>query len=169
MKKCDIPNQLKNKKLIIGKLGFIFFIWCIRIVTSESAISWIFVGYTNIMIVFIAFALVCIYSKINLGTRVQRFVKQFSPAAFGVYLIHTNVVIFNNILADAFTWIADIPNGLISICVLVSAFGIFVLCLLIEKVRLSIFKVLKINQSVEKMGIILIKQVKKNLNFISDF
>lgn len=168
MKKCDIPNQLNNKKLIIGIIGFTFFIWCIRIVASGSIISWIFVGYTNIMIVFIAFAHVCIYSKINLGKMTQRFVKCFSPASFGVYLIHTNLVIFNNILADAFTWIADIPSGLISICVLILALLIFVPCLLIEKVRLSIFKVLKINQSVEKMGIILVEQVKKNLNFISD-
>ena len=168
MKKCDIPNRLKNKKLIIGTIGFILFIWCIRIVVSESAISWIFVGYTNIMMVFIAFALVCIYSKISLGKRIQRFVKCFSPAAFGVYLIHTNLVIFNNILAGAFTWIADIPSGLISICVVILSLIIFAVCLLIEKVRLSVFRVLKINQSVEMMGIVLVKQVKKSLNFIME-
>ena len=49
-------------------------------------------------------------------------------------------------MSNAFVWIADFPAWLLPTLVLGSSFVIFVVCLLIEKIRLILFKLLKINQ-----------------------
>ena len=69
----------------------------------------------------------------------------FAPAAFGVYLIHVHPILYYGILGDAFIWIADAPAWLMPLSVIGCALGILVVCLLIEKLRLLLFRVLRID------------------------
>lgn len=70
----------------------------------------------------------------------------FALAAFGVYLIHDHYLIREIYMQDAFAWIAGTEAWLIPVWLILCAGLIFMGCLLLEKLRLILFDVLKINQ-----------------------
>lgn len=148
MKKCNIPKYLKNSKLILGSIVCVLFTWFIKMFTYGNPISDLFVNYTSITIVFVAFSLVAIFSKIQLDNIWKKIVLCFAPAAFGVYLIHVQSIIWNHFMLNAFAWIVDLPCWQIPIMVFLSAFCILACCLVIEKIRLILFAVLRINKLV---------------------
>jgi hypothetical protein len=82
----------------------------------------------------------------------RKFVICFSPAAFGVYLIHEQQLMRGHFITDSFTWIAESAWWLLIIQVLLSALCIFVCCLIIEKCRLLIFRRLKIDNLINKIA-----------------
>jgi surface polysaccharide O-acyltransferase-like enzyme len=112
----------------------------------------LFVNYTSLAVVFIAFALASIFSKLQLKGLCKKFVICFAPAAFGVYLIHEQQLMRGHFITDAFTWIAESSWWLLIIQVLLSALCIFSCCLIIEKCRLLIFRRLKIDNLINKIA-----------------
>ena len=76
-------------------------------------------------------------------------VRVFSPAAFGVYLIHEQSLVRKFLMQDSFSWIANSKTWLIPFEVIGCAGLIFIGCLFIEKLRLLLFETFKINQLVE--------------------
>lgn len=148
MKKCDIPSHVSSKKLILGSIAAIVFSWAVHEFVEKEEISRIFVDYTSATIVFVAFSFVCIFSKLRLCPLLTKLTRFFAPAAFGVYLIHVQNIVWDNYVLDAFIWIADKPAWLVPALVLGSAFCILTVCLLIEKLRLAAFQLLGINKLV---------------------
>jgi surface polysaccharide O-acyltransferase-like enzyme len=151
MKKCSIQNCCSNRILLFGILGCILLTWIDKVPVNQG----LFVDYTSLTVVFIAFALVSIFSKLQLKGLCKKVVICFAPAAFGVYLIHVQPLIWDYIMQDAFVWIAESAWWLLVIQVLLSAFCIFVCCLIIEKCRLLIFRRLKIDNLINKIADIL--------------
>lgn len=141
LKKCDIPNLIKNKYLLWGCVVCILFSWLMHEFVTE-----IFVNYTSFTIVFVAIALVSLFSKMQFGTGAAKWIACFAPAAFGVYLIHVQPVIWERYMVSSFIWIIDYPAWEILLMVLGFGFAIFAVCLLIEKLRLLLFRVLGINR-----------------------
>jgi hypothetical protein len=152
MQKCNIPAYFKNSTLVIGILGCILFTWISKIFVPQSITGDIFVNYTSFTIVYVAFALVSIFSKLHLNGLGKKFVVCFAPAAFGVYLIHVQQLVWEYVLHGAFAWIAESSWWLLVIQVLLAAFCIFSCCLIIEKCRLLIFRGLKIDKLVDKIA-----------------
>jgi hypothetical protein len=148
MKKCDVPNYLKNSTLSIGIVACILFAWILKVYFFND----ILINYTSLNTVFIAFALVSVFSKVHLKGVCKKFVSCFAPAAFGVYLIHEEPSMRAHFITDAFTWIADLACWQLVIAVLVSAFCIFVCCLMVEKIRLILFRYFKIDKLIDKIA-----------------
>lgn len=145
LKKCDIPNSIRNSYFLIGSTICIVFSWVVHEFIPLS-FSDIFVNYTSFTIVFVALSFVSVFSKLQISFRFSKVIACFAPAAFGVYLIHVQPIVWGHFMNSAFIWIADFSVYLIPILVIASAFCIFMICLLIEKARLVLFKLLKINQ-----------------------
>lgn len=57
--------------------------------------------------------------------------------------MHT--VVFNYVLPGMFSWLAEKNAVLLVLVIVVSAFAIFIVCAVIEFVRIRIFKVCRIN------------------------
>ena len=90
-----------------------------------------------------------IFSRLQLSSRMISIVRFFSPAAFGVYLIHSQTWIWRELMSDRFSWIANYKVYTLPFIVVGCAGGIFIICLLIEKLRLVLFEVLKINRLIQ--------------------
>lgn len=73
------------------------------------------VQYTSPTIVLAAAALVGLFARLELGQPVIRVVKTCSPHAFGIYLLHTHPLIFQNIIVGKFASLgtASVPKLLI--------------------------------------------------------
>ena len=77
-------------------------------------------------------------------------ISTLAPAAFEVYLIHSQTVIWDHFMTDAFTWIAGSSIWLVPFEVLGSALGIFLVCLLIKKIRQGVFRKIGINNLIQR-------------------
>lgn len=100
---------------------------------KEFAGAQVFVNYISLTIVYNAFALVCVFSKMKMNSTEVKVISALAPAAFEVYLIHSQTVIWDHFMTDAFTWIAGSSIWLVPFEVPGSTLGVFLVCLLIEK------------------------------------
>lgn len=149
MKKYSIPDKMKARNCVVTICACVFLTWVCKIFVPAKLGGTILVSYISPTMVGMAISYVILFSKWHPKNRGIKVVKCFAPAAFGVYLIHTQWVVWGHFMRDAFIWIADSAVWLIPVQVFGCATGIFVVCLLIEKMRLLIFKALHINEVLE--------------------
>lgn len=164
IKKCNIQTYINKKILMTGIIGSIILTWILKILFVENAFANLFISYTSITIIYIAFAFVVIFSKLQLGNYIKKVIKFFSPAAFGVYLIHTHPIIWGHFMAGSFTWILHSSHWLFVIEILISALCIFICCLLIEKARLIIFHFIGINRFIDQIAIMISDKLNQIMN-----
>ena len=106
----------------------------------------ILVSYISPTVVLMAVAYVILFSRLSFGKVSQRLIRCFSPAAFGVYLIHVQGYVWTYVMKNRFAQIADGAAWMIPFKVIGSAALVFMVCILIEKARLIVFKVLKVDE-----------------------
>lgn len=94
--------------------------------------------------------MVVLFSRIRINGSI---LKKISPLAFGIYLFQLNQVIWNNVLMDAFTWIAEQPIYIGVMLVILFAFAIFVSGLLVEYIRSKLEKLFRITALSNKIVI----------------
>ena len=101
---------------------------------------------------------------INLDIRnklAQKVIGLLAPVSFGVYLIHTHPLVFNNIIRDRFTFLINESTLVLLMYITIAALVTFISCLLIDYIRLKLFKVLKVDSLSEKIENILNKSYQK--------
>lgn len=111
------------------------------------------ISYTAPTILFCGISLLIIFSRFNhLPNWSVRGISFFAPVAFGVYIIHSvehiNALLFKD---DRFGLLADYHPVLMVLAVLLSACAIFIVCALIDGLRLLLFKKLRIKQRLLKL------------------
>lgn len=146
IKKCEINKKISIKKWCCIIFACIMFTWLWKIFSPLG--ENLFVSYISFTILFVAIALVSIFSKLKINGYLKKFISFFSPAAFGVYLIHTQSLIWNYLFKNSFLFITYFSLPYIIILVLISAFFVFIVCLFIERIRLCIFNVLKLDKAI---------------------
>ncbi len=105
------------------------------------------VNYISPTMVIAAVMAVCLFAKINVKHKfLAGLITFFSSSAFSVYLIHDNNYFRDNIIVGAFKAIGDYSPAMLVLTVLAIALGIFVVCVLIDKVRVLLFKLLHIEK-----------------------
>ncbi len=105
-----------------------------------------FIKYISPNFILIALALLTICSKASFGPRSTKLIGIFAPAALGVYLIHTNSLVWNNWFSGFSSHFAD-QNCIVMILLTISsAIAIYAICTVIELFRIRLFKILKINK-----------------------
>ncbi len=147
LKKCRIPEKIKKKKALILLVFFVLIPFIYSVVSGflPFVLDIYLIDYVSIFTLGTAIFLVILFSQIKAPKPLCNIIKFFSPAAFGVYLIHEHPYIKNHIITDKFLFIADASIWKIPLLVLGSALAIFILCLLIDRVRLFAFEKLKLN------------------------
>jgi surface polysaccharide O-acyltransferase-like enzyme len=157
--KYDIPQQIKTSHawilavsmiivtfvsmLILETLGTVF--------PSIKEFSQLLVDYTSPTVVLTAVALLVAFSKCNFGNVIRKLIAFFVPATLGIYLIHTNQLVFEN-LFDGISLPLLQYNGVIMILlVLVFALLIYLLCSALELLRIRLFRLLKVNDLCQRL------------------
>ena len=91
----------------------------------------------------ICIVLLRIFSRFNPGKKWTAVIKLLAPLTFGIYLIHVHDCIFSQ-FRNAFTWIAEKRALLILPVLLGVALVIFLLCAVLEWLRLRLFQLLRV-------------------------
>ena len=163
LKKCEITQKIKSKYAIITIIVCVLVTWLLKV--FSPVFNGLFISYLSPTIVLMAMGYVVIFARINMGNFIKKTVGFFAPAAFGVYILHLQKVISTRFITEKFIWVSELDWYLIPVAVLGCAFVIFAICLVIERIRIALFDLLKINKSVEnicfKIETILRKYVDK--------
>ncbi len=81
----------------------------------------------------------------------KKCIRSLSSVSFGVYLIHTNPLIFKNILSGAFVPFSKYPVVCMVVFVLMAAWLIYLVCWIIDTIRKLLFDILKVRQLSERL------------------
>ena len=106
----------------------------------------ILISYTSPTIVLIAIALLIICSKQRFNKPARALIQILSPAALGVYLIHTNKLIWASLIDGFAQSFINYNCAEMVLLVLLSALAIYLICTAIELVRIKLFKLLKVDR-----------------------
>ena len=130
-------EKKKNLTLVIMWAGCVAAAWIVRIVTGKGILTY----YISPTVLLSGLIMVILFSRFKLKGKI---ISKLSPFAFGVYLFQSNQVIWNNILKDRFTFVAE-KNILLGV-LLVFAFAslIFVSGITVDFIRSRIAKLIRI-------------------------
>jgi hypothetical protein len=153
IKKYGINTKINAKRGFIGYLICIIVTWgskfILDIITNMilgEPHGGVLVSYTSPTILFAGIMLLLCFLNLNLGNIWKKFIVFFAPVTFGVYLIHVEPLIWKTIMKDRFVDYLEFSPIVMAIAVLGTALAIWFICSMIDKVRLEIFKILKVKQ-----------------------
>lgn len=138
---------------------------CIHFATQkifgEAKLDNMFVSYISVTIVLAAVSLFLFCLNAKISNFLQKTVRFFSPATFGVYLIHDHPVVSQYILKDAFAGFANQSFAIMPLSVLAVTLAIFLSCSVIDLIRIRIFKLIRINRLCEMIDDQITKRLLK--------
>lgn len=152
MKKCHVIECIPTSATVVGLFVSILVTW----VAKQFLPNWIgmsvLVSYISPMNLLIAASYFCFFAKLRFPSTIQKFISVLSPAAFGVYLIHVQKVVWQRFIAGAFSILSEVSAQEMVIGVLGCAVVIFSVCICLELVRIRIFRLLHIESLIQKIG-----------------
>ena len=97
-------------------------------------------SYTSVFIVASSVAMFLLFLKIGLKNKnVQKIIEFFSKSTFGVYIIHTNTIVWVYVLENRFAHQSLYSPVKLCICIIADAVIIFLVCTVFEKIRVAVF------------------------------
>lgn len=153
-------KKFLHKKLIIGYCTMILitlfskiFIQYISIkVLGKNIDGGILIDYVSPTVIIASILLVLIFRNINFMGYSIKIISFFSPLAFSVYLIHNNNLINKYIIIDSLKQIVDLKWYLFVIVIMGSTICIYILCSMIDLIRVLLFKKFKVKKKIEFFG-----------------
>ena len=148
IKRCDIIRQCKNKYVVLSMCICVLVTWAWTVFFSGRFATNYIYSYKSITLVVPAFGFLALFSKIQMSVAWKKIVAFFAPAAWGVYLIHDHILVrgyffqAGHLGTQSF---AQSPVWLMVLQVLGMSLAILAACLLVEKLRLVLFRLLKID------------------------
>lgn len=112
---------------------------------------WVSPNYISPLTVCGAVALLAAFARLELSSGQKKAIKFSAPAAFGVYIIHSQPCVWRH-LAGSTAWVATLPVAVLPFVVVGLALAIFAACFALEKIRIWLFVRLRINAAFARIG-----------------
>lgn len=128
--------------------------WLTGTVLGHSAYGNLFMGYTSPLIVGEAICLFLCFKnlKIKRDGGWAKLAKFMAPLVFSVYIIHVHPLVFWRSLEGAFAFLAEWNPILMAAVVIGIAVAVFTVCIVLDYIRLLIFKALHLPQLADRIG-----------------
>ncbi len=157
IKKCKIGKNMKTHTIILSILllygiTFIYKMYGFEFSIFDMSINKnLFVSYISPTILLVSIFHVILFSRLEIKTLGTKIIKFLAPSAFAVYLLNTNKFVFDHVIKGIFANLYD--QSLIKIFIYVFSFSILFLLasIIIDKIRIFLFKICKLNILLEKL------------------
>lgn len=166
IRKYDVTGLINKRQCLWGYFICVFITWGSRFIlllvssTENPECSLLLINYTSPTILGAAILLLLFFEKLHPGNKWKRIIAYFAPTAFGVYLIHEEPLIREQFIMGRFVPYSKMNPIAMLFAVLGTAFLIWLVCSLTDKVRLEIFRIFKIKEFSDK-----IEKMLKRKNF----
>ena len=115
--------------------------YCILRTIGRDPFCMKYVNYNSPTILFAGIVLFLFFSQLNVSS-IAPFIRIASPLAFSVYLIHCQKQISTFLFKGAFKWVANLQTWMLPFAIISISLAIYLVCSLIDFVRLRLFKLL---------------------------
>ncbi len=157
IKKYDVKQKTTATKslLLFGLMVVITFLSKLIIFVATNIIMGqvkydkTFISYISITIVLSAIFLFLFCLKVKIKPIFERIIGALAPTTLGIYLIHVHPFVFQYVIKDAFVNFAHKPAIIMILCVIVAALAVFFICFVIDRIRIQLFNLLRINKLCE--------------------
>ncbi len=144
-------SKAKSLLFFLGSIGLtmisrVALLFITLKINGVSSLGLYFVTYTSPLMVIAAVSLLNLFSKLEIGGVWKKTIAFFAPTAFGVYIIHTNPVVFDKLLLNRFDFITQYNVFVVLAFAIGACIAIFLACALVDKARIYLFKLLKIDK-----------------------
>ncbi len=173
IKKYDLASAFSKKAWLLIILASLLITMLPKIafdfvnVPALSSRSGFLSSYTSPTYVLMAIGWLCIFSKINCKKALCPAINFFATSAFSVYLIHDNIYVRNHLISN----ISKLTDGYNTVVLALFVFGcaaaIFLSCILIDKVRILLFRVLridKLSECIERLAKTVLNRLFNKIN-----
>lgn len=145
--------------------------WLWRLLWSKlgagTPVENIFLSYTSPLILGEAVCLLILFAAAKKGC-CQGFVggalELAGNSAFSVYLIHDHPLVREYLIQGRFSWLAGQFPLWTGLGAIIIAVGIFAACILLDQLRLTLFRIAKVDMLAQKLGKFAGEKVKTFLN-----
>lgn len=170
IKKYNVNKKITNKKAVLIYFICIILTWgsklfieviTLKVFGTAKGGSLLFM-HTSPTILVAAVMMLIIFSNLEFKENIAKYIVFFGKCTFSIYLIHTHPLVWNNILNVLFSSYATLSTIIFPFAIIGSAMGIYVICTLIDIIRVYFFKIIRINILSEKIET-LFKSILKKL------
>ena len=167
MKKYDIGKKIRKYTalllyIISAACSFFFSFYFKFPMKNFLNVNVNYLQYTSPFVILCAVFLFIFFSKLNFKTKSEKFINFITPAALGVYLIHTNPFIFDYIISGIADFLNKENPAFIILGIIGISLAIFIICIVIDLLRIQLFRLIKINALCKRLDSVL-KTKKKEI------
>lgn len=153
LRKYDCMKSISGKQLFLGYIACVLVTWVSKAVIAFATarllgyitLERILLNYTSPTILGCAVFLLLLFARFRPSDGCTKWISFFSPLAFSVYLNHTHPLVWNHLLHNRFAGFAHYTPVTMAGAVLGTAITIWLVCSLIDALRLWLFRLLRIN------------------------
>lgn len=119
---------------------------------GKEASGAMFVNYLSPFIILNAVLLLCLFAQMDFHSRIgKNLVRWLSPAALGVYLVHTHPLVWYYGMKNIAATFAARRSDQMALSVIGLALAIYAVCSVIELLRLKLFSLLRVQERLKAM------------------
>ena len=154
IKKYDLKDKISAQKCLFGfivmiiltLISVIFIPLVTKHIFGQVENGNMFLSYTSITVLFAAIFLFLFFLNIKIRKFFIKVISLFSAATLGVYLIHSHPLVINFVIKDAYIAITNMHTAILILFTITITLVIFLLCTIIELLRIQLFKLFQINK-----------------------
>ena len=156
MKKFNVGAKMKKwlallLYVISSLCSFILCVFSKKLLKIMLGNDISYLSYTSPFVVLSAIFLFIFFSKLKFGKKTEKFINYITPAALGVYLIHTHPLVFNKLMKDIAMPLVNHGTAAMIFGSVAMALAVFIICIVIDLLRIQLFRLIRINALCKKL------------------
>ncbi len=153
IKKYEPLKNLSSRICALGFVGSILITFLSRLLiefltwkaTGTPNLGTKFITYTSPFMVLQALFALQLFSTMKLPKLIVKISAGLSPVSFGVFIIHTTTAVYKYILRDSLMFVVDYSLPMIIAISFLAIVIVFLICVVIDLVRIYLFKLCRVN------------------------
>ena len=168
MKKSNVGAKMKKwlallLYVISSLCSFILCVFSKKLLKIMLGNDISYLSYTSPFVVLSAIFLFIFFSKLKFGKKTEKLINYITPAALGVYLIHTHPLVFNKLMKDIAMPLVNHGTAAMIFGSVAMALAVFIICIVIDLLRIQLFRLIRINALCKKLDEVFNSKKKKTI------
>lgn len=168
MKKFNVGAKMKKwlallLYVISSLCSFILCVFSKKLLKIMLGNDISYLSYTSPFVVLSAIFLFIFFSKLKFGKKTEKFINYITPAALGVYLIHTHPLVFNKLIKDIAMPLVNHGTAAMIFGSIAMALAIFIICIAIDLLRIQLFRLIRVNALCKKLDEVFNSKKRKTI------
>lgn len=156
MKKFNVGAKMKKwlallLYVISSLCSFILCVFSKKLLKIMLGNDISYLSYTSPFVVLSAIFLFIFFSKLKFGKKTEKLINYITPAALGVYLIHTHPLVFNKLMKDIAMPLVNHDTAAMIFGSVAMALAVFIICIVIDLLRIQLFRLIKTDVLCKKL------------------